>query len=71
MVQTYLRIVQINHYSEKYSNAIRGNSTKETKYQMGNQKPHFKEGHNDQKKEDKRRKLQMIYKTLHRKPVNE
>jgi hypothetical protein len=48
-----VEIVQINHYSEQYSNAISGNSTKERKYQRGDQKPHYKERHTDLKKEEK------------------
>jgi hypothetical protein len=66
-----VEIVQINHYSEQYSNVISGNSTKERKYQRGNQKTHVKERHNDEMKEDTWTKLQMIYKTLHRKPMIE
>jgi hypothetical protein len=66
-----VEIVQINHYSEQYSNVISGNSTKERKYQRVNQKTHVKERHNDLKKEEKWTNLQMIYKTLHRKPMIE
>ena len=66
-----VEIVLINNYSEQYSNVISGNSTKERKYQRDNQKPHVKERHNDEKKEETWPKLQMIYKTLPRKPMIE